>query len=390
MEQAIAVIGAQFGDEGKGLCTDFFSAPYGSKATVIRYCGGGQAGHTVVTPEGKRHVFHHFGSGSFTGAHTFLSRFFITNPYIWQEEIALLPFKPVVFIDPEAFVTTPYDMLLNQEVERLRGNGRHGSCGKGINETVQRNKESAYTTFVKDISHRSKFKARLRSIREEYVPYRMKELNLDLNPFLENMFASENLIENFINSAENMRHSSVVCPIDFIDSRQKIIFEGAQGLLLDEDHYFFPHVTRAKTGLHNIAILCQEMGIKDVEAVYVSRAYMTRHGAGPFPTEDKSLAYEDKTNVLNDFQGNLRFGYLDVDLLSESINKDTTRISNLNIKKSIALTCLDQVKPIFKIRKTNKYIEESTLSVIEIIKDIVKSENFFTSNGPTRETFYKN
>lgn len=79
MGSAIAVIGAGFGDEGKGLMTDY-CCQRPKYTTVVRFNGGAQAGHTVVTPDGRRHVFSHFGSGTLRGAATFLSRFFICNP----------------------------------------------------------------------------------------------------------------------------------------------------------------------------------------------------------------------------------------------------------------------------------------------------------------------
>lgn len=135
MRDISVVIGANYGDEGKGLVTDFLS---NSETLVVRFNGGAQAGHTVVTPEGQRHVFHHIGSGALRGAATLLSRFFIVNPFIFLKEVKELGFEPTVSIDPRASVTTPYDMLLNQAVERKRGEERHGSCGLGINETVTR------------------------------------------------------------------------------------------------------------------------------------------------------------------------------------------------------------------------------------------------------------
>src|ERR1017187_3423727 len=126
--RAYAVIGANYGDEGKGLLTDYLvnreNAPgCGSDDTlVVRFNGGSQAGHTVVTPDGRRHVFSHFGSGSFSsgdmkGAATLLSRFFIVNPMIFKRERCELELKgPVnleINIDMRAPVTTPFEMLIN-------------------------------------------------------------------------------------------------------------------------------------------------------------------------------------------------------------------------------------------------------------------------------------
>ena len=121
------VIGAAFGDEGKGLITHLMASQYGRDAVVVRFNGGAQAGHTVVTNDSQRHVFRHFGSGSFVGAMTFLSRYFVSNPILFLEEIealSLLGIKPTVYIDPASPITTPYDMMINQIVEEVRGNQR--------------------------------------------------------------------------------------------------------------------------------------------------------------------------------------------------------------------------------------------------------------------------
>ena len=125
-----------------------------------------------------------------------------------------------------------------------------------------------------------------------------------------------------------------------------MIFEGAQGLLLDETHRYFPHVTRSRTGLTNVAGLCERIGLDTLDAVYVTRSYMTRHGRGPFLTEDPTMRFADATNIPNEWQGTLRFGTLDVDLLEESITNDlrsaATLNVNLRVSASIAMTCLDQ------------------------------------------------
>ncbi len=87
---AQVVIGAQFGDEGKGRLIDHYATLAGGDSIVIRFNGGAQAGHTVVTPEGQRHIFSHVGSGAFAGAATFLSRFFVANPILLLKEMKRL------------------------------------------------------------------------------------------------------------------------------------------------------------------------------------------------------------------------------------------------------------------------------------------------------------
>lgn len=102
-----------------------------------------------------------------------------------------------------------------------------------------------------------------------------------------------------------------------------IVFEGAQGLLLDQGNKeFFPHVTHSNTGMKNVRVLCEQAGIRDIEAYYVSRTYLTRHGAGPLPGENPSMSFEDDTNRPNPFQGSLRFAPLRPKELLDRIKAD--------------------------------------------------------------------
>src|SRR5580698_372253 len=125
---ASVVIGAGYGCEGKGLVTDYLAAQLGMETVVVRFNGGAQARHTVETPDGRRHAFSHFASGSFAGAATYLSRFFVCNPLLFMKEkprIAALGIAPVVYADEDCPITTPYDMMINQIAEDARKHKRH-------------------------------------------------------------------------------------------------------------------------------------------------------------------------------------------------------------------------------------------------------------------------
>ena len=341
--QATAIIGAVFGDEVKGKFTSWVSRE--PNAIVIRYNGGAQAGHTVVLPDGTRHVFHHFGSGSFNGADTYLSQHFLINPFVWHQERAelqALGINPKLYIHPSALVSTHYDMLINQELEKSRG-VKHGSCRYGINETVERS--ARYPITYGDLYDTATIVELLREIRDEWVPKRLKQLGLVSNKF-NNLLDNRNLLDWFLKySGDLMATSWTQC--DQTITREKwdnIIFEGAQGLLLDEDNVeFFPHLTRSKCGLPNIVKICKNAGITDLKVIYATRAYATRHGAGPFPTEDANLRYSDATNSPNQYQGTLRFGNLNLDLLVKAIENDLTKADGINITHGLAMSCLDQV-----------------------------------------------
>lgn len=309
MMRARAVIGANFGDCGKGLVTDYLCATEGA-GVVVRFNGGAQAGHTVVTPDGKRHVFHHFGAGSFCGIPTFLSQFFIVNPIIFCQELDDLGFMPDVFAHPTCPVTTFADMIINQRIEDARGHKRHGSVGVGINETCIRSQSHLKITMADIWNGPSKLKDKLAEICDKYAAFRTGSPIQD----------ADAMIQAFLDGCE--KFAGLIHPAG-IGQCKDPVFEGAQGLLLDQDNKeFFPHVTRSKTGMHNVRLLCEQAGIRDVDIYYVSRTYLTRHGAGLLPGEDARMNYPDQTNVAHDYQGVMRFAPLDTDSLRRRCAED--------------------------------------------------------------------
>ena len=140
MSHHVAVIGAGFGDEGKGQMVDYF-ARTGNFSRVVRYNGGSQAGHTVVTPDGRRHVFSQIGAGAFQEIPTHLSRFFLFNPIYFMEERRAFQATtgrfPKVTISSSAEIIIPLDVMGNRQRETERGDARHGSCGHGILQAQQ-------------------------------------------------------------------------------------------------------------------------------------------------------------------------------------------------------------------------------------------------------------
>lgn len=180
-----------------------------------------------------------------------------------------------------------------------------------------------------------------------------------------------------------------------------LLFEGAQGLMLSEDSKYFPHVTHSKTGINNVINLLQEIkGYElDVEVIYITRSYLTKHGAGPLPHEIKEKPYKniiDLTNIHNEFQGTLRFAPLDVDILAENIKNDYMKILSTkqhdyyNIKKSIAITCLDQIDNDEAIYyEDNQFIVNPTNKLVEDICIKINPDNCYLSYGATRSTIIK-
>lgn len=349
MRRADVVIGSAFGDEGKGLITDVLASRHAG-TLVVRFNGGAQAGHTVVTPDGRRHVFSHFGSGALAGAATLLSRFFVVNPVLFhpeRERLARLGVCPKVLIDPRAAVTTPFDMFVNTALERRRGSGRHGSCGVGFGETVGRSSETSFGLTVGDLAAPGR---KLRAIRDQWLPRRLSQLGLAMTEAERDTLLAEGLLARFITDAAGMLDVCTLADEGIALRRAAhVVFEGAQGLLLDQDMGYLPHVTRSHTGLRNVGALLTGTGITQLDVHYVLRPYLTRHGAGPLPGELAAPPYPgivDLTNLPNAWQGPLRFALLDLDRLSTTITRDRAHArlpAHVRLRKHVAVTCLDQV-----------------------------------------------
>lgn len=356
MKKAYAVIGAQFGDEGKGAMVNYLSKLH-PDSVVVRYNGGAQAGHTVEDQHEDlpvRHVFGHIGSGFFQSKPTYLSEDFICNPFLYFKEKKELLQKTTltntqVYVHPRARVSTPYDMYINQIIEKARGQNSHGSCGVGIFETVKRF-ESANAQFLlryEDLQFLDKIKEACRHIKEGWLPQRLRELGHNQIIQAEAMQHEKEIIANYIDAANQfyLDTQPLANPADF-GADNLLIFEGAQGLMLDQELGIMPHLTPSYTGLPNILKLAKEQHIQELEVFYMSRVYTTRHGQGPLPHELPKPPYpliEDKTNITNAYQGSLRFAYIDLDQLSDFIYRDLQRNHTTRVVPHLVITCCDQL-----------------------------------------------
>lgn len=344
--RAYAVIGASYGDEGKGRTADWLAAPHGPDALVVRSNGGAQAAHTVQREDGVRHVFHHIGSASFRGSRTHLSRFMVSHPILFAEELAALRqlgAAPKVSADPRGLVTTPWDMMVNQAVEIARGGTRHGSCGLGFGETVGRFEEAGSALRVGDLLDDG-LAAKLISIRNDWLPLRLAELGLQRGEGPLEFAQSDQLLDHFMQQCSDFTRAVDLRADADIGSESVVIFEAAQGLLLDRDGADFPFLTRSKTGIANIRAIAQEAQIETIEPVYVTRCYLTRHGRGPMEDERNISAWfdvDDPTNRPNPWQESLRFGLLDPAKLAARVKGDLLSGQGNN-HTAIALTCCDQ------------------------------------------------
>ncbi len=326
MKKAKVVIGLGFGDEGKGITTDFLCSQ-NPEAIVIRFSGGQQAAHTVLL-NGKKHVHSSFSSGALRGLPSYFSEHCTIHPSLLYNEFLELKEKggnTSLYIHPLAKVTTPFDVWQNRNNTK---NLTHGSCGKGIGATMKRN-EGAYKLFAIDLIGPKDFLIeKLKNIASYYGVTNDTQLQEEVAYFLECIQKIDWKIATY----------------DELENYETLIFEGSQGILLDMDHGVFPNVTYANTTSKNAMEICKQLDIQDIEQFYVSRCYTTRHGSGWMPNEENITLVnnEEETCVYNEYQKELRFGKLDEELLLHALQID--QIYSKATKKNLALTCLDQYK----------------------------------------------
>lgn len=395
MKTADVVIGLNYGDEGKGLTVDALAATLedSKSVAVVRFNGGCQAGHTVVLDgpsrtivDGKRHIFHHFGAGTFRGAATILSRFFIVNPIVYLAEARELAAhkiaNPRTYVDPMAPVTTPYEVAINRALEKARDQ-KHGSCGMGIGETIEREESGVNLRVVQlkagkpyvmngvEQTYSVMLRNRLERVREHFED-RVALLGLEID---EDLLARE--LDAFVHDAAVFINCvKLANDVDVFELYDHIIFEGAQGLSLDQNSSDFPHVTRSNTGLQNVAMLLDRFE-GTIEIYYVTRAFLTRHGAGPLKNEVECNLLADKTNIYNEHQGSLRYAKLDYDRLRSNVETDIEFLVDHSYNITAVVTWCD----------LHSYIDNELTSVIvERVAEAINANGILVSYGATKES----
>lgn len=379
------VVGANYGDEGKGLATNFFAKNSSGKTLNVLYNGGAQRGHTVEFESGQRHIFHHFGSGTFYGTDTFFGKDFIVNPIIFSEEYQELNGSINCFVSPECRVTNPYDMFINQIVEIFRGENKHGSCGCGIWETQRRYSEGKYPLRYKDMVQMTDADVfeYIKSIAENYFKkqmefYGIKDIPEEYKPLIDN----ETIIIHYINDFRFMQRKCEIKEFEEICNEYKtIIFEAGQGLALSEKNVSCsPHTTPSDTGSFVPANMVKKLNA-DVEICYITRSYFTRHGVGPFETECEKekicKIISDKTNVRNDFQDSIRYGTFSKLEFLYRVLLDFMEARSVipSVKKSLMVTHLNYTNgDIFgdcKIKDLRKYFDKVYRSYTKYLGGVI-------------------
>lgn len=332
--KASIVLGLGYGDEGKGVTTDFLCSRL-SNPIVVRFSGGQQVGHTVVH-NGIKHIHSNFGSGSLRGVPTYYSEHTTFYPATIARELKILKEKgvnPNIIFHPLAKLTTPFDVFENR---RDVNNLSHGTCGLGIGKTMKRN-EGPFKLHAIDLLNPIILKQKLESIR----------LNLYNFKFITNYSGLSEEIEDFMEAIQEI--SWKISDYSFLKDYKNLIFEGSQGILLDMDHGVFPNVTYSNTTSKNAHEILDKLKVKKRTMYYVTRCYSTRHGFGPFNDEKLELVNnEGEINVFNEYQKEFKTAKLDYDLLKHALSLDRIYSEGKMTDKKLVVTCLDQL-PSFKL-----------------------------------------
>ena len=277
----VVVIGAQWGDEGKGKITDLLSR---SADVVVRYQGGVNAGHTIVV-DNKVLKLHLIPSGIlYKNTTCLIGSGTVVDPKILLNEIDMLRDNGIEIsglkLSSTSHVTMPYHRLLDEAMETERGSLKIGTTGRGIGPTYA-DKSQRNGVRVRDLLH----KERLKNVLE--IPLKEK------NGLLEKIYNikpldEEQIIQEYLEYGERLSEHVVDCTRTIhsaAKNKQNILFEGAQGTLLDLDHGTYPYVTSSNP-ISGGACIGAGVGPTLIDRVIgVAKAYTTRVGEGPFPTE---------------------------------------------------------------------------------------------------------
>lgn len=333
----ISVLGLGFGDCGKGLFIDALCRDTQAH-TVVRFNGGAQAAHNVVLPDGRHHTFSQFGSGSFVpGVRTLLAYPVIVHPTALLVENEYLQRAGVrdalqrLLIDRRCKVTTPFHQAAGRLRELQRGPRAHGSCGVGVGETVKQDLDApALTLRYGDLLQPSGALGKLEAIRQhllhDFAPdcpepanraAYASEMQVLSDPALARQWMQR--VAGLLAMVPPAGHDQVsAC----LQRQGTVLFEGAQGVLLDEWHGFHPYTTWSTIHPSAVEAVVADAGLRTrVEHFGAIRSYLTRHGNGPLPSHDPRLdLLPEPHNASGGWQGEFRRGHPDALLLRYALS----------------------------------------------------------------------
>ncbi len=282
MGKNVVVIGTQWGDEGKGKVVDLLTD---KAAAVVRFQGGHNAGHTLVI-DGKQTILHLIPSGVLRdGVRCLIGNGVVLSPSALLEELEMLdksgvPARERLGISAACSLILPYHIALDQAREKARGKQAIGTTGRGIGPAYE-DKTSRRGIRLGELLDPEHFKERLREVLDYHnfaLEHYFKCDTVDYGQVLDEALAQAEVIAPFVVDVPGVLH-------ELRRSGKNVLFEGAQGALLDIDHGTYPFVTSSTTTAGGAAS-GSGVGPRDLDHIVgIVKAYTTRVGAGPFPTE---------------------------------------------------------------------------------------------------------
>ncbi|NKY87026.1 adenylosuccinate synthase [Nocardia veterana] len=291
---AIVLIGAQWGDEGKGKATDLLG---GRVQWVVRYQGGNNAGHTVVLPNGDNFALHLIPSGILTpGVTNVIGNGVVVDPGVLLDELAGLEERGVdtsrLLLSADAHLVMPYHVAIDKVTERFLGNKKIGTTGRGIGPCYQ-DKVARVGVRVADVLDEKILTQKVEAALEFKNQVLVKIYNRRaLDP--------QQVVDEVLEQAEGFKHrisDTRLLLNRALEEGETVLLEGSQGTLLDVDHGTYPYVTSSNPTSGGAAVGAGVGPNKITTVLGILKAYTTRVGSGPFPTElfDQSGEYLAKT-----------------------------------------------------------------------------------------------
>lgn len=362
MSKSVIILGSQWGDEGKGKIVDMLTA---QSACAVRFQGGHNAGHTLII-DGKKTILRLIPSGILhPHVQCLIGNGVVLSPIALLEEIDELERAGVnvserLRISDACVLILPYHVALDQAREKAKGSGKIGTTGRGIGPAYE-DKAARRAIRFGDLFNEHRLKTKL----EEVLNYHNFILQhyhghqiVEFGPLLENLHRMASRLERMRADV-----SSVIA--QYRKEGKNIMFEGAQGTLLDVDHGTYPYVTSSNT-IAGAACVGSGFGPLNINYILgITKAYTTRVGSGPFPTELQNETGKHLAEAGNEF-GSVtgrprRCGWLDLVTLRRAIQLNS--FSGLCVTKLDVLDQLDSVKICTAYRLHDKIINSSPIDI---------------------------
>ena len=368
------VLGAQWGDEGKGKVTDFFAS---TADYVVRFQGGNNAGHTIVVGENKIALSLTPSGVLYPDCTPVIGSGCVVDIGFLKQELEMLNEKNIntdkLVISANAHVVMPYHKLLDELIEESLGENKIGTTKKGIGPCYA-DKIQRKGIRIQDLLDETNFEIKVRK--------NIEDVNLTLTKIYDHSpLVVDDILDEFStykDIATNHVADASLLIANAIKNKKTILFEGAQGTLLDIDHGTYPFVTSSNTSSGNAAI-GSGVGPKNIDRIVgVTKAYISRVGSGPFLTEQK--------NEIGDFliEKGAEFGVVTgrrrrcgwLDLISLKYSVRVNSLTELFITKLDVLSGLEELKLCVGYKDND-----------EVITDYPFNQNVLNTAEPVYETF---